>query len=157
MTDKTMTEKTPVDDERQRDTTTRVPGVIEHRGVWPCLAYGDAPAAMRFLVDTLGFVETARYGDGDRVDHAELTWPHGGGIMLGSAGRDTAIDQHANTGSVYLVVPDDATVDRVHTRVREAGAEIVVELRNEDYGSHGFTCRDPQGVHWSIGTYPGHP
>jgi hypothetical protein len=36
-------------------------------------------------VDTLGFGVVARYGDGDRVDHAQLNWPEGsGGIMVGS-------------------------------------------------------------------------
>ncbi|MEE2035010.1 VOC family protein [Rhodococcus chondri] len=123
--------------------------------VWPCLAYTDARAAIRFLVETLGFTESAVYGDGDRVDHAELTWPYGGGVMLGSAGRDTPIDQHTDNGSVYLVVPDDATADALYDKVRESDATVTVELRDEDYGSHGFTCRDPHGVYWSIGTYPG--
>ena len=31
------------------------------------------------------------YGEGDRVDHAQLSWPPGGGVMLGSA-RDA--DEH---------------------------------------------------------------
>ena len=34
-------------------------------------------------------------------------------------------------------------------------ANVTVELRDEDYGSHGFTCRDPEGVFWSFGTYAG--
>lgn len=131
------------------------PRDLAARAVWPCLAYTDAHAAIRFLVETLGFARTACYGDGDRVDHAELTWPYGGGIMLGSAARDTPLDQHADRGSVYLVVPDDATADALYDRARAAGATITVELRDEDYGSHGFTCRDPQGVYWSVGTYRG--
>ncbi len=36
-----------------------------------------------------------------------------------------------------------------------AGATIVRGLRDEDYGSRGFTCRDPEGVFWSFGTYAG--
>jgi len=28
--------------------------------IWPCLNYADARAGMRFLVDVLGFEETAR-------------------------------------------------------------------------------------------------
>ncbi len=124
--------------------------------VWPCLAYTDARGAIRFLVETLGFTESACYGDGDTVDHAELTWPYGGGVMLGSAGRDTPLDQHADSGSVYLVVPDNTLADALYERVRASAATITVELRDEDYGSHGFSCRDPQGVYWSIGTYTGH-
>ncbi|MFD6857482.1 VOC family protein [Rhodococcus sp. NPDC060086] len=124
--------------------------------VWPCLAYTDARGAISFLVDTLGFTESACYGEGDRIDHAELTWPYGGGIMLGSAGRDTPLDQHADSGTVYLVVPEDALADDLYEKVRASAATVTVEMRDEDYGSHGFTCRDPQGVFWSIGTYAGH-
>ncbi len=47
------------------------------------------PGAIKFLVEAFGFEETAVYGEGDRVDHAELSWPEGGGIMLGSA-RESA-------------------------------------------------------------------
>lgn len=125
------------------------------RRVWPCLAYTDARAAIRFLVDTLGFAEVAVYGDGDLVEHAELAWPYGGGLMLGSAGRETPIDQRADVGSVYLVVPDNATADALYEKVLASDATVTVEMRDEDYGSHGFTCRDPHGVFWSIGTYPG--
>lgn len=142
-------------------TTTETDRSISTRTVWPCLAYTDAHAAIRFLVDVLGFTESAVYGEGERVDHAELLWPHGGGIMLGSAGRDTDLDQHANVGTVYLVVPDNAAADALYERVLtstrdsrpDARATITVEMRDEDYGSHGFTCRDPHGVYWSIGTY----
>ena len=35
------------------------------------------------------------------------------------------------------------------------GAEIVRGLRDEDYGSRGFTVRDPEGNLWSFGTYWG--
>ena len=129
--------------------------------VWPCFAYTDARAAIRFLVDTLGFVEAEVYGTDDRVDHAALHWPYGGGVMLGSTGRESPLDRHADSGTVYLVLPDDATVDALYEKVlASAGAEdpavrasVTVELRDEDYGSHGFTCRDPHGVYWSIGTY----
>src|ERR1700677_1754152 len=56
--------------------------------VWPSLRARDARALIKFLVDAFGFEATVVYGDGDRVDHAQLSWPPGGGIMLGSA-RET--------------------------------------------------------------------
>jgi uncharacterized glyoxalase superfamily protein PhnB len=40
-------------------------------------------------------------------------------------------------------------------RATAAGAEVVRELRYEDYGSLGFTVRDPEGNLWSFGTYRG--
>ena len=122
--------------------------------IWPALRYSDARPAIRHLVDVLGFVEKAAYGEGDRVDHAELSWPEGGGVMLGSASREgSAIDQlPAGVGSVYVVTQDP---DAVHRRVVAAGWRMPQDLREEDYGSRGFTCRDPEGVHWSFGTYAG--
>ena len=53
--------------------------------VWPTLRARDARALIGFLVDAFGFEETAVNGDRDRVHHAELAWPFGGGVMLGSA------------------------------------------------------------------------
>ena len=52
--------------------------------VWPTLRAHHARALIRFLVDAFGFEETVVYGDGDTVEHAQLSWPEGGGIMLGS-------------------------------------------------------------------------
>src|SRR5215510_6727198 len=52
--------------------------------VWPTLRARDARALIKFLVDAFGFEETVVYGEGNRVDHAELSWPPGGGVMLGS-------------------------------------------------------------------------
>ena len=54
--------------------------------VWPALRARDARGLIRFLVEAFGFEEAAVYGEGDQVSHAELLWPLGGGIMLGSAG-----------------------------------------------------------------------
>ena len=43
--------------------------------------------------------------------------------------------------------------DELHARAVQLGATIVRGLTDEDYGSRGFTMRDPEGVHWSFGTY----
>ena len=37
----------------------------------------------------------------------------------------------------------------------QLGAEVVRGLKDEDYGSRGFTVRDPEGNLWSFGTYAG--
>jgi uncharacterized glyoxalase superfamily protein PhnB len=53
--------------------------------VWPVLHYDDTRAALRHLVDVLGFQElvVAADDDGD-VMHAELGWPDGGRLVFGS-------------------------------------------------------------------------
>ncbi len=126
--------------------------------VWPTLRARDARALIRFLVDAFGFSETAVYGDGEAVHHAELAWPLGGGIMLGSA-RDSADDSAADLcsvqpgwGSCYVVTDDP---DGLHARAVAAGAEITRPLNETDYGSREFAARDPEGNRWSFGTYRG--
>jgi uncharacterized glyoxalase superfamily protein PhnB len=124
--------------------------------VWPSLRARDARALIRFLVDAFGFEETVVYGDGDRVDHAQLSWPLGGGVMLGST-RDDPADPFAlkpGTFGAYVVVDD---TDGVYARAKAAGAEIVREPEVTDYGSRDFAARDPEGNLWSFGTYRGAP
>lgn len=127
---------------------------MSNTAIWPALRYDDAPAAIQFLVEAFGFERVAVYESGDRVDHAELRWPGGGGVMLGSASREesTIARLPAGTGSVYVVTDDP---DGLYKRAVAAGATVTGELRDEDYGSRGFTVRDPEGVHWSFGTYRG--
>ena len=125
--------------------------------VWPTLRAHDARALIRFLVEAFGFEETVVYADGDLVQHAQLSWPEGGGVMLGSV-REEA---EAFTGptppgafSAYVVTADP---DAVHARAKEAGADITTDLHVTDYSSRDFAARDPEGNRWYFGTYAGEP
>lgn len=126
--------------------------------VVPCLRYRDAPAAIKWLSDTFGFTpQLVVPNDDATIAHAQLTFGNGM-IMLSSVfntefGR--LMKQPAEVGqfvtqSTYLVVND---ADQVYGRVLESGAEVLLEIKDEDYGGRGFTCRDPEGHIWSIGTY----
>src|SRR6202453_856564 len=91
-----LAEATWTDPARRRPGTKRQDGNHERKTiamtapatpapqVWPSLRARDARALIKFLVDAFGFEETVVYGEGDRVDHAQLDWPPGGGIMLGA-------------------------------------------------------------------------
>ncbi|GAA3128701.1 hypothetical protein GCM10017600_85220 [Streptosporangium carneum] len=96
------------------------------------------------------------HGDGDRVDHAELSWPQGGGVMLGGVrdSEDDAWPLSPGTFGAYVVT--DAP-DEVFARAVAAGARPVREPYDTDYGSRDFVVRDPEGNRWSFGTYRGHP
>ncbi len=124
--------------------------------VWPGLVYDDAHAAIRFLVEAFGFerrllVPGVEEGD---VAHAELVWPEGGGVMLGSANRlESLVSQRPTGAAATYVVTDEP--DALFERAIAAGAELVQRLRDEDYGSRGFSVRDPEGNIWSFGTYRG--
>ncbi|GAA3626339.1 VOC family protein [Microlunatus ginsengisoli] len=127
-------------------TTARAPQV------WGTLQAHDAPALIAFYVDVFGFEPTAVYADGDQVAHAQLDWPEGGGIMLGSHKPDGAWTREPGTAGFYVVTD---RVDEVHRRVVDAGAEVLREPRSTDYGSYEFACADREGNHWSFGTYRG--
>jgi uncharacterized glyoxalase superfamily protein PhnB len=115
----------------------------------PTLRYDDAKAAIDFLERAFGFERKAVHENEDgTVGHAELT--HGRGmVMLGTSG---AGDPQFETGhaSIYVIVADP---DALHERAKAAGAEIVRELTDQDYGSREFSAKDPEGNVWSFGTY----
>ena len=77
-----------------------------------------------------------------------------GVIMLGSAeGAPSAQEPDdvlvARRG-IYIAVED---ADAHCERAKAAGAEITRELEDTDYGSREYSARDPDGYHWSFGTY----
>jgi uncharacterized glyoxalase superfamily protein PhnB len=134
----------------------------QNRGstVIPSLRYRNAIAAMDWLVAALGFKKQAAYLGADNVTvmHAQLTLGSGM-IMLGSVDNASEYGKLMVqpdevglrvTQGVYLVVPD---ADAVHALAKAAGAEMILDIRDMDYGGRGFTCRDPEGHLWSIGSY----
>jgi uncharacterized glyoxalase superfamily protein PhnB len=130
--------------------------------VWPTLRARDARGLIRFLVEAFGFEEAAVYGHGDQVAHAELLWPLGGGIMLGSAGPGPGEDGSRadddpwalppGTSGIYVVTDD---VDALFARAVAGGATVLREPEDTDYGSRECGVRDLEGNRWSFGTYRG--
>ncbi len=124
--------------------------------MWPTLSYRDGEAALRFLVDVIGFEEVEVYRSEDRpITHAELAWPDGGGIMFGSEPAEERWSGRAGapgTSSAYLSTDD---VDAIAARVNEAGWDVLRPVKETDYGSTEFAFLDPEGNAWSVGTYRG--
>ena len=127
--------------------------------VIPSVRYKDALAAIDWLERAFGFEKNAVYmGEGNSVAHAQLTFGNGI-VMLGSVdngsefGKLTAQPDEIglrNTHGVYLVAAD---ADAVYATAKAAGAAMVLDIRDMDYGGRAFTCRDPEGHLWSIGTF----
>lgn len=140
-------------------TSSRMGGASpKHPGmdnVISTMRYHDAAAAIKWLCQAFGFkkhlvVEAAD----DQIAHAQLTYGQGM-IMLGSH-RDDEFgdlvrppDGHC-TQSIYVVVSD---ADAHYHQAVDAGAEILVDIKDEPYGGRGYTCRDPEGHVWNFGTY----
>lgn len=125
----------------------------------PSLRYQDAPAAIDWLCRVFGFRRHAVYENPDgTIAHAELTLGKGM-LMLGSA-KNTGPHAHLlaqpseldgrQTGGVYLVVED---CDSSYAAVQDAGGKIIQDLHQPDYGGKAFSCLDPEGYLWSVGSY----
>jgi uncharacterized glyoxalase superfamily protein PhnB len=123
----------------------------------PTMRYRDAAAAIEWLCRAFGFEKHLVVpGEGNRIAHAQLTYGNGM-IMLGSV-RDDAFGKlqappdarKPVTQSAYIIVED---VDAHYARAKAAGAEIVMDIQDEDYGGRGYSARDPEGHLWNFGSY----
>jgi uncharacterized glyoxalase superfamily protein PhnB len=127
--------------------------------VIPSLRYRDAHKAIEWLVQAFGFEKQAVYdGPNGTVAHAQLTFGNGM-IMLGSATNEGGWSKYLvepdeiggrETGGRCLIVSDAAAV---YETAKAAGAEMIQELAEMDYGGKAFGCKDPEGHLWSIGEY----
>lgn len=126
----------------------------------PCMRYRDAAAAIDWLCATIGFErQLVVPGPDGTILHAQLTLG-GGMIMLGSAvNKGTWYDRlmkqpdeigGCQTQTTCLVVAD---ADAIYKRALLAKAEILMPIKDEDYGGRSFSFRDPQGHAWTVGTY----
>jgi uncharacterized glyoxalase superfamily protein PhnB len=122
--------------------------------VVPSLRYRDAKRAIEFLVEAFGFeARMVVDGEGDTIAHAELVYGPDGMVMLGTE-REDSFGSHVGQGWMYVVVED---ADAHYAQAKAAGAEIVRELEDQDYGSRDYSARDFEGNLWSFGTYRPEP
>lgn len=124
----------------------------------PGMRYRDAPAAIDWLCRAFGFCPRLVVPD-DRggIAHAQLTLGNGM-IMLGSVRLPEEYDglvktpeeAGANTQAPYIVIEE---IDEHYRLAVAAGAEIVYEIADQDYGGRLYTARDPEGYLWNFGSY----
>ena len=115
--------------------------------ITPYLLYEDVEAALDFLSNAFGFTEVLRHtGEGGYVNHAEMRVGDGT-FYLGDPGGDYRNPRKLGqeTVGLYVLVDD---VDAHCERAKAAGAEILQEPTDEEYGDRRYTARDPEGHHW---------
>lgn len=121
------------------------------QNIFPALRYRNGTAALEWLARAFGFEKQMVVpGPEGSIAHAQMKLGPGV-IMLGSgSGKDAQNPWDAVLQGVYVYVAD---VDAHYARARAAGAEIVRELQDTDYGSREYSVRDLDGHLWSFGTY----
>jgi uncharacterized glyoxalase superfamily protein PhnB len=123
--------------------------------IFPALRYRDANAALEWLKDAFGAEEKAVYrGDDGVIHHGELQL--GDGLIMFGQRRENGLlggeppNSLASPTSIYVVVPDP---DAHYARAKAAGATVIRELEDMEYGSREYSVRDLDGNLWSFGTY----
>jgi uncharacterized glyoxalase superfamily protein PhnB len=124
----------------------------------PGLRYSDGPAAIDFLVNAFGFErQLVIPGEGGTIAHAQLVLGEAM-IMLGS---QPSAELHAIlatpseaggrvTHTIYVKVEDP---DAHYARAIAAGAVIVRDIADQDFGGRAYLCRDPEGHCWQFGSF----
>jgi uncharacterized glyoxalase superfamily protein PhnB len=130
---------------------------------WPRISaavyYEDAAEAIDWLCRAFDFeVRLKIEGEGGRIEHSELVYGEGV-VMVGDLEKGQAKFPYrrapgqvdgANTQNMMVYVDD---VDAHCERARKAGAVIVSEPKDTDYGEaywtdRGYECEDLGGHHW---------
>jgi uncharacterized glyoxalase superfamily protein PhnB len=120
--------------------------------VIPLLACANIEREHDFLVRVLGFASVGleRQSDGTVV-HGEVrigehrVWLH----RLDVSSDLLPPTRRGPTGGIVVQVPD---VDDHYRKATLAGAGILYEPRDQDYGQREYGVRDPEGHLWWIGT-----
>lgn len=126
----------------------------------PILRYRDPATAIAWLCQAFGLHSHFVAEEDGVVVHAQLTLGNAL-IFLGPDRIDDAHGMHSplalngTNQCVYIATDDD--IDRHCDRARTQGAIIVTDPYDTAYGGREYSCRDPEGHVWSIGTYRGEP
>jgi uncharacterized glyoxalase superfamily protein PhnB len=122
------------------------------------LRYRDVAAASDWLCTAFGFQQHFMgTSQGGAVDYAQLTF--GDAMLLLAPVRDFALDKYmkqpdeiggTETQSCYLTV---SNADAHYARAKAFGAEIILDIQDDDTGGRSYSCRDLEGHIWSFGTY----
>jgi uncharacterized glyoxalase superfamily protein PhnB len=122
--------------------------------IYPSLSYDDASAAIEWLCRAFGFEArlVVKAPDGG-ILHSELSY--GPGVVMVSstkadAGR-VSPRRVAVANQALSVRVDDP--DAHFARATAAGAVVIRELRDEEYGARGYMVADPEGHQWYFGNY----
>src|SRR5215813_6385749 len=122
------------------------------------MRYRDVAAASDWLCTAFGFQKhVVATGETGVVHYAQLTFDHA--MLMLAPVRDTPLAKYmkqpdeiggAETQSCYLLVSD---ADAHYAKAKASGAEIILEIQDDDFGGRSYACRDPEGHIWNFGTY----
>jgi uncharacterized glyoxalase superfamily protein PhnB len=109
----------------------------------PTMRYKNARTAIDWLCNAFGFEKHLIVeGENNTIAHAQLTFGNSM-IMLESLNGN-------NTQAPYIVVEK---IDEHYEKAVAVGAKILIEIKDEEYGGRGYTCKDTEEYIWNFGSY----
>jgi uncharacterized glyoxalase superfamily protein PhnB len=118
---------------------------LPYQQVLPYLLYADLEHALAWLTEAFGGHEVDRLERDGRLAHGEIEID-GAHVLVGSpeSGYEPPRARAGPTAFVYLFLED---VDAHYARAVAAGAEIMEEPNDQEYGDRRYGAVDPEG-HW---------
>lgn len=124
-----------------------------HQRIMPYFFYEDVAASIEFLAKAFGFeIDAVHKLPNGKIVNAQATI-NGARIMMGPAQRQFGFASPRTLPALHsgtVVYVDD--VDAHCRHARAAGAEIVREPADQDYGVREYTARDREGNQWFFWT-----
>ncbi len=128
-------------------------------GVIPNISYKDPEKALRFLKDAFGFSEHSVFRDDENnIQHGELKLGNAM-IMISPVNNNSEFRKFTrtpneiggyNTQTPYIVIEE---IDSHYKKAIAGNAKIILDIKDEDYGGRGYSCKDTEGNIWSFGSY----
>lgn len=116
--------------------------------ITPCLYYEDVDRALKFLAKAFGLqmVGVQMRGPDGKTNHAAMKLGSGV-IMMGRppSGYRNPKRLGQATQSLYVNLRG---IDKHFERARKAGAAILEEPKNTEYGHRRYGATDPEGHEW---------
>ena len=112
--------------------------------VIPVLAYPDVREAVAWLERAFGAVERVQIGD----DHRSQLNLGGGDLIVADVSNDRRAPDPGGASHSVMVRVEDA--DAHCERARAAGATILKEPTDFEYGERQYTAQDPFGHRWTF-------
>lgn len=115
--------------------------------ITPYLTVENAHGLLQFLVTVFDAqaIRKVELPDGT-LKHAAVKVAGGAVIELAEASEEWK----PTPAALHVYVPD---IDETHAKAVEAGAEVLMEAAEMDYGERSSAVRDPFGNTWYIATF----
>jgi len=158
----TVTEEMPVEEMHRRmdammkgDTAAKKPAVDPvppgFHMVTPYLIAENGPGLMEFAKQAFGAEETFRTVGSAGGLHGEVRIGDSM-LMIGGGIPGREFRSIPNTHALHIYVED---ADAVCEKALAAGATLIDELRDQEYGERSASVKDPAGNFWYIATHKG--